>query len=148
MQQPATLAILATAALQLGGCASIVTGHNQPLSVETRHGAQAVAGANCKLENDKGAWFVTTPGSVTVRRSYGDLNIRCEKPGLPPGSLAVQSSTKAMAFGNILFGGGIGAGVDVATGAAYDYPSLITVPMGESLAATPAKSVEPTSAKP
>jgi hypothetical protein len=34
-----------------------------------------------------------------------------------------------MAFGNILFGGLIGVGVDMSTGAAYDYPALITVPM-------------------
>ena len=37
-----------------------------------------------------------------------------------------------MAFGNILLGGVIGAGVDIGTGAAYDSPSLITVQMGES----------------
>jgi hypothetical protein len=41
-----------------------------------------------------------------------------------------------MAFGNILFGGFIGAGVDVATGAAYDYPNLLTVDLG-----TPGKPV-------
>jgi hypothetical protein len=34
-----------------------------------------------------------------------------------------------MAFGNILFGGVIGAGVDVATGAAYDYPAVIEIDM-------------------
>lgn len=34
-----------------------------------------------------------------------------------------------MAAGNILFGGLIGVGIDVATGAAFDYPTLITVPM-------------------
>jgi hypothetical protein len=32
-----------------------------------------------------------------------------------------------LAFGNILFGGLIGAAVDVGTGAAYDYPSPIIV---------------------
>jgi len=31
-----------------------------------------------------------------------------------------------MAAGNIVFGGLIGVGVDIATGAAYDYPALIT----------------------
>ena len=41
-----------------------------------------------------------------------------------------------MAFGNILIGGVIGVGVDVATGAAYDYPDLITVQM-TSLTAPP-----------
>jgi phosphoketolase len=35
-------------------------------------------------------------------------------------------------MGNILFGGPIGAGVDMASGAAYDYPNLITVMMGSN----------------
>jgi hypothetical protein len=42
-----------------------------------------------------------------------------------------------MAFGNILFGGVIGVGVDVATGAAYDYPALITVVFGQSTTVLP-----------
>jgi hypothetical protein len=42
-----------------------------------------------------------------------------------------------MAFGNILLGGVIGAAVDVGTGAAYDYPSLITVLMGKTTTVTP-----------
>jgi hypothetical protein len=37
-----------------------------------------------------------------------------------------------MAFGNLLFGGPIGAGVDMASGAAYDYPNLIPVTMGKT----------------
>lgn len=116
------------------GCASIVTGHNQSVSVETRSKqGQTLAGASCKLTNDKGTWFVTSPGSVTVRRSYDDLLVSCEKEGQDPGLASVKSFTKGMAFGNIVFGGLIGAGVDVASGAAYDYPTLITVIMGERL---------------
>jgi hypothetical protein len=116
------------------GCASIVSGHNQSVSVETR-GKQGenVASANCKLTNDKGTWFVTSPGSVNVRRSYEDLLISCEKSEQQPGIASVKSSTKAMAFGNIVFGGVIGAGVDIASGAAYDYPTLITVLMGDRI---------------
>lgn len=116
------------------GCASIVSGHNQSVSVETRgKQGQAVMSANCKLTNNKGAWFVTSPGSVTVSRSFEDLVVNCEKENQEPGLASVKSSTKAMAFGNILFGGVIGAGVDVATGAAYDYPTMITVLMGEKI---------------
>lgn len=115
------------------GCASIVSGHNQSVSVETRSKeGQAVMSANCKLTNNKGTWFVTSPGSVTVSRSFEDLLINCEKENQLPGLASVKSSTKAMAFGNILFGGVIGAGVDVATGAAYDYPTMITVTMGQN----------------
>lgn len=116
----------------LCGCASIVSGSNQSLSVETRAEAGSFSGANCRLFNNKGTWFVTSPGSTTVNRSFEDLSVQCEKDGFEPGLLTVKSTTKGMAFGNILFGGIIGAGVDISTGAAYDYPPLITVIMGKS----------------
>lgn len=113
------------------GCASIVSGTNQSVTVETRgKEGQPVASANCKLSNNKGTWYVTSPGSVVVSRSFEDLLINCEKEDQLPGLASVASSTKAMAFGNILFGGVIGAGVDIASGAAYDYPTMITVLMG------------------
>jgi hypothetical protein len=114
------------------GCASIVTGQNQSLSVETRHNGSPVSGASCRLNNDKGTWYATTPGTVTVQRSYGDLSVRCEKEKHEPGLAVAKSSTKGMMFGNILFGGIIGAAVDAGSGAGYDYPSLITVEMSGS----------------
>jgi predicted metal-binding protein len=128
---------MAVSALTLGGCASIVNGQNQPVSVDTRQGADAIVGANCTLSNDKGTWYVTSPGSATVHRSSADLAIKCEKNGSNPGLSTVKSFTKGMAFGNILFGGIIGAGVDISTGAAFDYPSLISVQMGQSLVMAP-----------
>ncbi len=123
------------------GCASIVSGNNQSLSVTTQKNGSDVAGAKCSLVNDKGTWFLTSPGSVTVRRSYGDLAVDCKMDGSDPGLASVKSSTKAMAFGNILFGGIIGVGVDTATGAAYDYPELILVDMGQT------KRIDGTAAK-
>ncbi len=124
--------LLVLAACQLVGCASIVNGQNQSVSVESRTDSGPLAGASCKLSNNKGTWFVTTPGSTIVQRSFEDLSVRCDKDTLEPGLVSVKSSTKAMAFGNIIFGGVIGAGVDMSTGAAYDYPTLITVQMGKS----------------
>ena len=61
------------AMLGLSGCASIVTGHNQSVSVVAKSETQDVVGARCSLTNDNGQWFATTPGSVTVRRSYGSM---------------------------------------------------------------------------
>jgi len=128
------LAVLLAATMLGSGCASIVSGQNQSISVETRgKQGEAVMSANCKLSNNKGTWFVTSPGSVSVRRSYEDLLIDCEKDNRSPGQASVKSSTKAMAFGNIIFGGVIGAGVDMASGAAYDYPTMITVLMGDQV---------------
>lgn len=139
------LLLAACAALtQLIGCASIVSGSNQSVSVETRaDSGQNVAGASCKLTNNKGSWFVTTPGSTIVNRSYEDLAVRCEKESHEPGFVAAKSSTKGMAFGNIIFGGVIGAGVDISTGAAYDYPTLITVTMGKGSSVEPSGQQAP-----
>lgn len=124
------IALAASVAVLNSGCASIVNGHNQSLSVQARSKGEQVADASCKLSNDKGVWYLKTPGSTTVRRSYEDLAVLCEKPGLEPGLTNAKSSTKAMAFGNILFGGVIGIGVDTISGAAYDYPDVIMVDMG------------------
>ncbi len=111
----------------LGACASIVDGSSQSLSVKTVSKGSELVAASCEMKNDKGVWFVTTPGSVTVHRSVEDMNVKCSHDGYSPNILSVKSATKAMAFGNILFGGIIGAGVDISTGAAYDYPNPIVV---------------------
>jgi hypothetical protein len=47
------LLVVGAVLTQVVGCASIVSGHNQALSVETRDAGGPVVGANCKLENDK-----------------------------------------------------------------------------------------------
>lgn len=114
------------------GCASIVSGQNQSLSVTTTREGADIQGAQCSLQNDKGSWYVTTPGSVTVHRSYKDLVVNCATDPSQPNTMQVKSTTKGMAFGNILVGGVIGVGVDVATGAAYDYPSTIAVALAPS----------------
>lgn len=114
----------------LSGCASIVNGTSQTLSVSTvSTNGNPISKANCDLTNDKGNWYVVTPGTVTVHRSYGALSVKCKKNGYQDGLVSSSSSTKSMAFGNILFGGVIGAGVDISDGAAYHYPNMITVPM-------------------
>jgi hypothetical protein len=130
----------------LTGCASIVSGTSQVVSVETLQSAGRVDGASCKLENSKGVYYVTTPGTVTVHRAYGDMNVKCEKPGYPIGLALIKSSTKGMVVGNILFGGLIGVGVDAASGAAYDYPVLFQIMMHDALTAPalPAISAAPT----
>jgi hypothetical protein len=81
------------------------------------------------LINSDGTYYVSTPGTVSVDRDYGALTVSCQKDGYDAEMMEVNSSTKGMAFGNILIGGVIGAGVDVATGAAYDYPSEIIHPL-------------------
>lgn len=118
----------------LTGCASIVTGTNQLVSVETLHSSGPIIGAVCRLENDKGVYYLTTPGTITVHRAYGDMIVKCDKPGYYSGITKITSSTKGIVAGNVVFGGLIGVGVDATTGAAYDYPTLLQVMMGDPVA--------------
>ncbi|MGC9269551.1 hypothetical protein [Acidiphilium sp.] len=120
--------------LPAAGCASIMDGSHQTISVATYSVGgnsydHTVANALCTLKNKDGTWFVRAPGTVTVHRDYDDLNVECSRPGFRPGVRIVASTTKNLEFGNILFGGIIGTGVDVNDGAAFDYPYLINVPM-------------------
>lgn len=134
--------LTAIGVLGLSGCASIVDGSHQVVSVITPD----VKGAKCTMINNKGTFYVSdTPGTVTVHRSYDPLHVDCTKDGYQDGILVVESKTKGMAFGNIIAGGVIGAGVDMATGSAYDYPQQIVVPMklASAPATAPAASVQP-----
>lgn len=113
----------------LAGCASITSGDEQIVSVETYSPAGAVTGANCKLQNKKGFYYITTPGTLRVLRDYGDMTVTCDKPGLPTSIVRVKSKIGYTVAGNILFP--IGAMVDHASGAAYGYPALMRIMMND-----------------
>lgn len=111
---------------QVIACASITSGTTQTVSVNTA----PTAGAACELANEKGTWQVPkTPGVTTITRAYGDLVVTCSDPLGADGATTVQSGTVGAAFGNIVAGGIIGAAIDMSSGAAYEYPSAITVSM-------------------
>ena len=89
--------------------------------------------ASCQLKNDKGSWHAKTPSNVTVRKSNEDLEVTCKKEGMPDGILKAISRAAGSMFGNIVFGGGIGAIIDHSKGTGYDYPNQLPVKMGESV---------------
>ena len=50
------------------------------MSVQTREqGGSEVTGAVCELTNNKGKWFVTTPGSVMIHKSNDDMQVVCKQ---------------------------------------------------------------------
>ena len=119
------LPIFIATMLLASSCATITNGVNQSLSVDT----EPDVGAMCQLTNDKGKWYVNdTPGSVMVNRSWSDLTVTCKK-GEKTGIVSVKSKSKATNAGNILLGGIAGLALDAHTGAGYDYPSVIHVPL-------------------
>jgi hypothetical protein len=115
----------------LSACASVTGTTGQSVSVQTRlQNGKELKDAACDLTNSKGVWYVTTPGSVSIRRSNDDMQVTCKKEGYDSGRASVVSDTKGSMFGNIILGGGIGAIVDHSNGSAYEYPTLIQVVMG------------------
>ena len=113
--------------LALTGCAAIIDGTQQPLTIDTT----PVRGAECTLTNDKGSWTLAeTPGQIIVHRAYDDLTINCKKDDMT-GLTVTESKTKGWFWGNILFGGIIGMSVDGFGGAGYDYPTTISVPLSK-----------------
>ncbi|HNV88095.1 MAG TPA: hypothetical protein PKL53_03930 [Methylotenera sp.] len=118
----------------LTGCASITKDSNQPVKIETYSKSnQAVIGAKCTAKNERGEWTTNTPNSASVHRSGQNLLVSCEKEGEEPGFATVISRANGGMFGNILFGGGIGAIIDHNKGTAYSYPDWIRVIMGDNL---------------
>lgn len=116
----------------LTGCASVTVGTGQSIKVETfAAGGRAVGGAECELANEKGKARVLSGEMASVRRSGGDLSVRCTLAGQPPAAAQVISRANAAVAGNIIIGGGIGAAIDIGTGAAYTYPTWLQLVFGE-----------------
>jgi uncharacterized protein YceK len=116
------------------GCASITKDSNQPVKVETYSKNNImVEGATCTAKNERGEWTAKTPGALVVHRSGQNLLVNCVKEGEASGIATVISRANGGMFGNILFGGGIGAIIDHNKGTAYSYPDWIRVIMGDNL---------------
>jgi hypothetical protein len=126
------LAIAAIAALgaALSGCATIIQGTTQSVSVNT----VPEGGAQCTLTNSQGTWYVVSPGSVTVHKTKTDLDVTCNKPGYEPGHVLAKSHFGGTTAGNLIAGGVVGIGVDAASGANFYYDSPIEVVLGPRLA--------------
>ena len=131
MRPIAPLALSAFAILN-GGCATLTQSETQSVALSATYKTRPVE-ANCHLNNDKGSWDAKAPSNVAVRKSAEDLEVRCKTDGLPDGLLKAVSRAAGSMFGNIIFGGGVGAIIDHSKGTGYDYPGRLPVKMGESI---------------
>jgi hypothetical protein len=115
---------IAVSALVLPGCATIVKGTSQPLTISTDP-----PGAKCVLNRDGMQIGVVdpTPGTVEIGKVHRPIAVDCKKVGYEDANDRVQSRFQTVALGNILLGGIIGFGVDAMSGAMYEYPSGVTV---------------------
>lgn len=112
------------------GCASVVSGTSQTLTLDT-----VPAGADCSLMR-KGLVIGRvnpTPGAVLVQRTRDDITVTCTRDGYQTGTFVNKSGLEAVTFGNIILGGLIGVAIDSASGAnnKYDATMRITLIPGE-----------------
>jgi TonB family protein len=143
-------AAVALLGVAVSGCATIVEGTTQPVSVNST----PEQGAQCTLVNSQGTWYLTTPGSTTVHKTKTDLQVTCNKQGYQQGQTVAVAHFGAATAGNVIAGGLVGMGVDAASGANYHYDSPITVALGPRTTAQsapanfPASSVFTTNSSP
>lgn len=124
-----------TAALFLTGCASITSESMQLVRVDTLDETGAkVEDARCTLVNDKGEYALESGKHARVNKSAKNLNVTCvatDRTDEATGTLISRAG--AGMFGNIIFGGGIGAIIDHNRGTAYNYPDWVQVVFGKIL---------------
>lgn len=118
----------------LAGCASITKDATQPIKIETYSKEnKMLEDVKCTAKGEYGETSSKTPSAVVIHRSGKNLEIKCEKENLETGYGTLISRANGSMFGNILFGGGIGAIIDHNTGKAYSYPDWVRIIMGDNL---------------
>lgn len=131
MKTSVYLMLIATVISSIG-CSSITQSETQSLALTATYEGRSVDPV-CQVKNDKFSLDAQAPSNITVRKSNEDLEVTCKKEGLPDGLLKAVSRAAGSMFGNIIFGGGIGALIDHSRGVGYDYPDQLPVKMGESV---------------
>lgn len=128
------LVIAGLCVITASGCASLTSSEMQNVALNAKtEKDESVTGVKCTLKNDRGSWEAEAPGFVAIRRSAEDLLVECKKSALPDGFVRAISRAAGGMFGNIIFGGGIGAIIDHNKGTGYNYPDSLAVVMGQSI---------------
>lgn len=93
------------------GCASIVHGTRQDVTIETDPPGATVISRRLPSQT-------VTPADLTLKRKY-EYEFQIEKPGYKTEYVLVEKNISGWFWGNLLFGGIIGIIVDMNNGAGY-----------------------------
>ena len=116
--------------LSITGCATIVDGKTQTMTVSTR-GDVDKRNTECEIKNSNGVWVTDNKESLVIRRDNDDLIINCENEK-QDGSVVIESSASGgfMAANFFIWDlCTISCIVDHNTGALYEYPMHVSIPM-------------------
>jgi hypothetical protein len=110
---------LALLCLLAGGCATIVKDDNQPVAFSTDPQGAIVA--------LNGIPRGTTPVTLMIERTRKKQMIEVTKDGYKTVQLPLEKHVAGMTFGNIIFGGLIGFGVDYFSGKGSNYQDAVLI---------------------
>jgi len=108
------------------GCASFIGEGKQTVSVQAVCYGRSMP-AQCVAENGRGRTRFFAPGPVTVQRDFTALRVTCKSVFVDSHTLRVWPTVQQAMAGNVLLGGVVGAGVDVATARGLQYPQELQV---------------------
>jgi len=111
-------------ALQLTGCATILKGTSQTVSINSNiDGAEVIV-------NGKPVGQTPFTGKIE-RKSASTVTVR--KQGYTAKTITLSTETEAVFWGNIIFGGFLGSTTDMTSGAMYYYaPATFEVDLNPS----------------
>ena len=128
----ASSAVLIGILLATSGCATIVKGGSQGITVRTDPD-----GASCDLaKKGKSVGVVNpTPGMVQLGKGASDLDVTCRKSGYLDAIGKLSSAFQGWTLGNAILGGVIGIVIDAGSGAMHEYqPEIFMILTPESFA--------------
>jgi hypothetical protein len=137
--------LIGAAALTLCGCASIWKGTSQEMVINTNP-----AGADCAINrNGETIGRVNpTPGQATIKKTKYAIDIACDKAGYQQATYFDKSGIESATWGNFIFGGLVGWGIDSASGADNHYESPINITLVPAASTPPRGGMTPPGSSP
>ena len=119
-----TLLFMIVTTILTSGCATIVKGSSQGVTVKTDP-----PGASCELSKQSKTVGVVnpTPGTVQLGKGASALDVICKKPGYLDASAKLSSSFQGWTLGNAILGGIVGIVIDAGSGAMHEYQPEISM---------------------
>jgi len=112
-----------TALTLLAGCASVVDGQTQDVTLKTP-GAE---NARCHIENEDMKYVIYTDQTIEIMKSPHDLEVNCLAPGNREKSVMVKREINDLVAGNVVTGVVPGIAYDYFSRGGFEYPEVITV---------------------
>ena len=104
------------------GCASIVSDTDSVTYIQTdpEH-------ARCELHGQDFTRVINTPNSISLPSEASPITVACQAVGYKNTTQVVKGHYDGWIWGNILFGGIIGAAIDGSRGAGKKFPPQVTI---------------------